>query len=412
MEIISIIEYLGDNKTVVWKHPTVNFNNNSQLIVRDSQEAIFYLNGEALDSFGPGKHNLETGKIPLLSDKLKKFKGGEVYQSEVYFINLVEQMSINWGTNPRIKYIDKTAGCYQFDVGIYGKLSLRINNPKKIVKNFVGTESALGQEKLLSYIKPEMMQKIRTILSKTLNQREISIFELDMYTDEIAKELLLSFKDEVSKYGLDVTGFWIEGFDFPETDPTYIRIRELRGQRVTAMQEQKMQQELALDALKFDKTYEMGRVNLDAEKELVKARTDGEKTVIEAQAIATKRATEQYTYVDETTRIVAEKLAENTNVASLSTTGVGLGMMGGMAAGVGGVLSNTVTEAIAPLNREVHQDMFAQQSAMDSYISMSNDETKEDDFEERIRKLKFMRDTGVISEEEFDIKRQSIMDSI
>lgn len=92
MEIISIIEYLGDNKTIVWKHPKVNFNNNSQLIVRESQEAIFFLNGEALDSFGPGKHSLETGKIPLLSEKLKKVTGGDVYQSEVYFVNLIEQM--------------------------------------------------------------------------------------------------------------------------------------------------------------------------------------------------------------------------------------------------------------------------------------------------------------------------------
>lgn len=412
MEIISVIEYLGDNKTVVWKHPTVNFNNNSQLIVRESQEAIFYLNGEALDSFGSGKHNLETGKIPLLSEKLKKVTGGEVYQSEVYFVNLVEQMSINWGTNPRIRFIDKTAGSYQFDIGLFGKLSLKINNPRKLVQNFVGTESAFGQEKLLSYIKPTMMQKIRTILAKTLSQQEISVFELDMHTDEIAEMLLVGFRNEISNFGLDVTGFWIEGFDFPETDPTYIKIRELRGQRVTAMQEQKMQQELALDALQFDKAYEMGRANLDAEKELVKARADSEKTVIGAQAMATKRDTEGYSYAEETTRSVAEKLAENSNVANMSSTSVGLGMMGGMAVGVGGALSNTVADALAPLSRSSFQDVSTQQTGINDFISMSNEDIKVDDFEERIRKLKLMRDTGLISDEEFKIKKQSILNSI
>lgn len=411
MEFVSTIEYMGDNKTVVWKHPTVNFNNNSQLIVRESQEAIFFLNGEALDSLGPGKHNLETGKIPFLSEKLKKVTGGHVYQSEVYFVNLVEQMSINWGTNPRIKFLDKTAGNYQFDIGLFGKLSIKICNARKLVQNFVGTESALGQEKLLSYIKPVMMQKIRTILAKTLNEQEISVFELDMHTDEIANKLLVGFRNEINNYGLDITGFWIEGFDFPETDPTYIRIRELRGQRVTAMQEQKLQQELALDALHFDKTYEIDRVNLDAEKELVKARVEGEKTIIGAQAMATKRATEGYSYIEETARVVAEKLAENSNIENMSSTGVGLGMMGGMAVGVGGALSNTVADAIAPLNRGCSQNIPLQTSAND-FISMSNEDAEEDDFEDRIRKLKLMRDTGLISEEEFEIKKNSILDSI
>lgn len=412
MEIISIIEYLGDNKTIVWKHPKVNFNNNSQLIVRESQEAIFFLNGEALDSFGPGKHSLETGKIPLLSEKLKKVTGGDVYQSEVYFVNLIEQMSINWGTNPRIRFIDKTAGGYQFDIGLFGKLSLKINNPRKLVQNFVGTESTLGQEKLISYIKPAMMQKIRSILAKTLCQQEISVFELDMHTDEIAENLRMGFRDEISNLGFEVTGFWIEGFDFPETDPTYIKIRELRGQRVTAMQEQKMQQELALNALQFDKTYEMGRANLDAEKELVKARADGEKTVIGAQAMATKRAAEGYSYAEETTRSVAEKLAENSNVGNMLSTGVGLGMMGGMAMGVGGTLSNTIAEALSPLNRSSSHEESTQQNGVNELISMVNEDAEADDFEKKIRKVKLMRDTGLISDEEYEIKKQSILDSI
>ena len=58
--IASVIKYEGDNSTFIWKHPCEDFNTSSQLIVHESQEAILFLNGQALDLFGPGRHTLET----------------------------------------------------------------------------------------------------------------------------------------------------------------------------------------------------------------------------------------------------------------------------------------------------------------------------------------------------------------
>ena len=58
--IIEVIKYEGNNDTFVWKHPSEDFNTKSQLIVHQTQEAILFLNGQMCDSFGPGKHTLET----------------------------------------------------------------------------------------------------------------------------------------------------------------------------------------------------------------------------------------------------------------------------------------------------------------------------------------------------------------
>ena len=66
MAVIDVIKYEGDNSTFVYKHPVEDFNTGSQLIVHESQEALFYMNGQALDLFGPGRHTLETENIPLL----------------------------------------------------------------------------------------------------------------------------------------------------------------------------------------------------------------------------------------------------------------------------------------------------------------------------------------------------------
>ncbi|MDR0823336.1 MAG: SPFH domain-containing protein [Endomicrobium sp.] len=66
MKIADVIKYEGDNNTFIWKHPTEDFNTASQLIVHASQEAVFFLNGEALDLFGAGRHTLETQNIPII----------------------------------------------------------------------------------------------------------------------------------------------------------------------------------------------------------------------------------------------------------------------------------------------------------------------------------------------------------
>ena len=69
--LASIIKYEGDGDTLVWKHPIEDFNLGSQLIVHESQEAIFFRDGQALDAFGAGRYTLETQQLPML-EKLYK----------------------------------------------------------------------------------------------------------------------------------------------------------------------------------------------------------------------------------------------------------------------------------------------------------------------------------------------------
>ena len=107
MAIISVLKYEGDNKTFIWKHPNQDFNTGSQLIVHESQEAIFMQNGEVLDTFGPGKHTLETENLPVIKSIMKLATGGRsAFHAELYFVNLTEQMAIRWGTDSKISYLD------------------------------------------------------------------------------------------------------------------------------------------------------------------------------------------------------------------------------------------------------------------------------------------------------------------
>lgn len=100
MAIFEVIKYEGDNSTFVWKHPKEDFNTGSQLIVHESQEALFFANGQALDLFGPGRHTLDTQNLPLLRRVVNLPTGGDpAFHCEVYFINRTEQMAVKWGTD-------------------------------------------------------------------------------------------------------------------------------------------------------------------------------------------------------------------------------------------------------------------------------------------------------------------------
>ena len=133
LAITNVIKYEGDNQSFIWKHPCEDFNTGSQLIVHESQEAIFFMNGQALDSFGPGRYTLETQNLPLVGKLFKLTTGGvSAFHCEVYFINKTEQMAIRWGTDSRVTYVEPT---YQFpiSIGACGEMSLRVQEPRKLL---------------------------------------------------------------------------------------------------------------------------------------------------------------------------------------------------------------------------------------------------------------------------------------
>ncbi len=148
MAIIDVIKYEGDNSTFVWKHPCEDFNTSSQLIVHESQEAVFFLNGQALDLFGPGKHTLETNNIPIARRILNIPTGGvSPFHCEVYFINKTDQMAIKWGTDSKVQYIEPT---YKFplSIGANGEMVLSVADSRKLLVKLVGTERILTQAAL------------------------------------------------------------------------------------------------------------------------------------------------------------------------------------------------------------------------------------------------------------------------
>ena len=167
-DIFQIIKYEGDNTTFIWKHPEEDFNTGSHLIVHESQEAVFFMNGQALDLFGPGRHILETQNIPLIGKLFNRPTNDKTpFHCEVYFINKTEQMAIKWGTDSKVQYMEPT---YKFplQIGASGEMSLRVEDSRRLLVKVLGTERALGQTSLVQLFRAFLMARIKPYLAQTM----------------------------------------------------------------------------------------------------------------------------------------------------------------------------------------------------------------------------------------------------
>lgn len=321
-KIIDVIKYEGGASTLVWKHPREDFNILSQLIVHETQEAVFFANGRALDVFGPGRYTLETQNIPLLSKALGKVAGDtSPFHCEVYFINKVEQMAVLWGTDSRVEYIEPTYG-FPLSIGASGEMTLRAENSKKLLLKLVGTEHILSQEKLSSYFRGMIMPRIKTHLAKTV--KSLNIFQIDEELDGLSMSLKSLLAEDFLDYGVSLERFYVTNISKPEGNRQYERFKELHFRQYTDIAEAKLRQQV----------------------QVIDAETEAKRVVIDSQAQATKREQEGYTYAQERSFDVAEKAAGNEASGQMTGMGIGLGAMVGVGGAIGGAMSEAVGNAI------------------------------------------------------------------
>lgn len=332
-KIADVIMYEGDNSTFIWKHPCEDFNSLTQLIVHESQEAIFFMNGQALDMFGPGRYTLETQNIPLLGKIFNRLTGDQTsFHCEVYFINKTEQMSIKWGTDSKVQYIDPTYG-FPISIGASGEMSIRAEDSRKLLLKLVGTEEFLGQQKLVSFFRAFLMTRVKTYIAQVMKSNAINIFEIDenltLFSESIHKLLV----DDFAEYGVCLERFFVTNIVKPDGDKQYEKFKELHFRQYADIAEAKLRQQT----------------------DIIYAQTEAQKVVIDSQAQATKRAQEGYTYQQERGFDVAEKVAQNEAVGEFTNMGIGFGTMAGVGGAVGGMVGGMMNDAINTAQTPVEQ---------------------------------------------------------
>ena len=304
--LASIIKYEGDNSAFIWKHPIEDFNYGSQLIVHESQEAVFFRDGQALDSFGPGRYTMETQQLPLL-EKLYKLPTDTTgtFHSEVYFINKTVQMAINWGTPELVRFIDPLTGT-PLEIGASGEMNLAVEDGRKLLIKLVGTMKGIAWEEgpgftksLQTSFRPLIASAVKINLPAAIKQNEIDILEIDEKLDVLSEALVAKIKPGFEDYGLTIPEFYVTRVVLPENDPNFKRIRELH---TVILQSKVLQAEATVKTVQaqteaqYRTAQERSKAEIEAARreaviqeemtETERARREAERKVIAAQAEA------------------------------------------------------------------------------------------------------------------------------
>ncbi len=183
----------------------------AQVIVRESQSAVFFRGGKALDTFGPGRHTLTTANLPLLGGLIKLPFGGKTpFKAEVVFVNHKVFTNIKWGTREPIPFRDTELMLVRLRA--FGIMAFKVEESQLFVNKIVGTQGYYSSEQITDYLKGIVIGRLTDFLGENLK----SVFDLPRYYDEIAAGTKTRLKDDFAKYGLALEDFIINAITPPE----------------------------------------------------------------------------------------------------------------------------------------------------------------------------------------------------
>lgn len=205
MQVIQYQDPTG--QTMVARHPregTAAIQLGSQLIVEESQQAVFFRDGKALDTFGPGRHTLATQNLPFLTRLLGvPFEGKSPFQAAVFFVSTQTFLDLKWGTKEPVVFRDRELAMVRLRA--FGKFAVRVVEPQLFVNTVVGTIGTYTTDGVEAYFKDVIVSRLNDLLGENLT----SIFDLPKVYDELGMGLKSRVADDFSKYGIELVDLFL-----------------------------------------------------------------------------------------------------------------------------------------------------------------------------------------------------------
>lgn len=378
MAISRLIKYEGDNSTFIWKYPHEDFNCFTQIIVHQSQQAIFVRNGRVMDVLGPGRHKLNAKNIPILTHALNLVTGISVIHCEVYFVNMTVQMGLKWGTDTKVRFVEPTANI-PVELGASGEMNLQVSDGYKLLVAIVGTMKGIAWEQtgneftksIQNAFRALIGTAVKTSLPAVIRDQNIDIIEIDSHLNMLSAALRAAMEKGFVEYGLTIPQLYVTTVVLPEDDANFRQLKELH---TVALKKQKAQADAEIESARA-----AGRARVvTAEREVVLehqatdtevAKRAAERKVIHAQADAdaqrirgyaeaevmrAKGYTQKDVFQTEVQKAYAEGIG-NMGGTSGSTVGdiIGLGIGMQAAGAVGEKLNGLFTGASAPADNGI-----------------------------------------------------------
>src|SRR5829696_488685 len=215
MALLDVIEFLDPSgQQIVHRVPeggSGEFRLGSQLIVRESQAAVFFRDGKALDVFGPGRHTLSTMNIPLLANLISiPFGGTSPFRAEVYFVNLADLIDMKWGTMEPVTFRDSEFGMVRLRA--FGTYAMAVADPQLFVNKIVGTQGLYETGQIEDYLRNIIVSRFNDIMGETMT----TLLDLPAKYNEVGAALRGTVTDDFNNLGLLLKAFYVTSITPPE----------------------------------------------------------------------------------------------------------------------------------------------------------------------------------------------------
>ena len=213
-EFIDIIEWTDNTQdTLVWKFPRFQneIKTGAQLTVRESQVAVFLNEGKLADVYLPGRYELTTANMPILTT-LKGWKYGfnSPFKVDIYYVNTKQFTDQKWGTKNPITLNDPRFG--MIEIRAFGNFSFRVSDAGRFMKEIVGTDREFTTDEITGQLRTMIVQK----LTESIADSKLKIEEYASNLDAFSKFASEKLADDFDSYGLKVTSVLVENISMPD----------------------------------------------------------------------------------------------------------------------------------------------------------------------------------------------------
>ncbi len=226
--IIDVIEVANQQRDeMVRRMPEYgagDFRFGSQVIVREFQQAVFYRDGKAYDTFGPGRHTITTANAPLITDLIGKATSGRTpFTAEVYFVNMREFLDQKWGTAEPIPLRDSDLGLVRLRA--FGIFSIQINDPALFVNKIVGAQGIYQTPQVTRFLRGIIVAR----LTDLLGEMGKGLFDLPALYDEIGGGAKAKVQDDFANLGVQLKTLYVNSISPTEETARAIDERASMG---------------------------------------------------------------------------------------------------------------------------------------------------------------------------------------
>ncbi|WP_178843044.1 SPFH domain-containing protein [uncultured Treponema sp.] len=231
MAFIDCVEWQPQSNDVfAWRYPEQNLSTATQLIVRKSQEAVFFSKGQILGKFGPGKHTLSTENLPILHNLFGiPFGKKNPFTAEVWFVNKAAPLTIDWNTTS-VRIMDADYG-QMLPIVAKGRYGVKIKDAEKFLVKLVGTLTAFDSAQLTDHFMGPLVAKTNSAIVTYMTANQVGVMQIAAYLDQLSTFISEPLKQFWDEYGLELTGFYVTSVDLDTSTPDGKKIADAMSDR-------------------------------------------------------------------------------------------------------------------------------------------------------------------------------------